>query len=59
MLLIEVATPQEKHLPRQGEKLVKLIAGSRPATVEHTKGGNVVEVEAEQLVKLILDFLKG
>ena len=24
-LLIEVTTPQEKHLPRQGEKLVKLI----------------------------------
>jgi pimeloyl-ACP methyl ester carboxylesterase len=58
-LLIEVATPQERHLPRQGEKLVKLIAGSRLATVEHSRGGNVVEVEAEQLVKLILDFLKG
>jgi pimeloyl-ACP methyl ester carboxylesterase len=58
-LLIEVAVPQEKHLGRQGEKLVKLIAGSQLATVEHTAGGNVVEVEAEQLAKLILAFLKG
>jgi hypothetical protein len=58
-LLIEVAVPQEKHLGRQGEKLVRLIAGSQLATVEHTAGGNVVEVEAEKLAKLILAFLKG
>ena len=53
-LIIEVAIPQEKHLGRQGEKLKTLIAGSRLATVEHTKGGTVVEVEAEQLAKLVL-----
>jgi len=58
-LLIEVAVPQEKHLGRQGEKLVKLIPGSQLATVEHSTGGAVVEVEAEQLAKLVLDFLKG
>lgn len=58
-LIIEVAIPQEKHLGRQGEKLKTLIAGSRLATVEHTKGGTVVEVEAEQLAKLVLDFLAG
>jgi pimeloyl-ACP methyl ester carboxylesterase len=57
-LLIEVATPQEEHLGRQGEKLVNLIAGSQLATVEHTAGGIVVETETEQLAKLILDFLK-
>lgn len=57
-LLIEVVTPEEKHLGRQGEKLVELIAGSRLDTVEHSTGGNVVEVEAEQLAELILAFLK-
>jgi pimeloyl-ACP methyl ester carboxylesterase len=58
-LLIEVATPQEEHLGRQGEKLVKLIAGSQLVTMEHAQGGIVVEVEAEQLAKLILDFLSS
>ena len=58
-LLIEVATPQEEHLGRQGEKLVKLIVGSQLITVEHAGGGIFVEVEAEQLAKLILDFLSG
>jgi hypothetical protein len=54
-----VATPQEEHLGRQGEKLVKLVPSSRLATVEHTAGDNVVEAEAEELAKLILDFLQG
>jgi pimeloyl-ACP methyl ester carboxylesterase len=58
-LIIEVATPQEEHLGRQGEKLVKLISGSQLATIEHTKGGIVVEAEAEGLARLVLDFLKG
>ena len=58
-LIIEVATPPEAHLGRQGEKLVKLIAGSRLATVEHTAGGLAVEAKAEELARLILDFLKG
>jgi pimeloyl-ACP methyl ester carboxylesterase len=58
-LIIEVATPQEAHLGRQGEKLLKLIAGSRLATVAHTAGDLVVEAEAEQLAKLVLDFLEG
>jgi pimeloyl-ACP methyl ester carboxylesterase len=58
-LLIEVATPQEEHLGRQGEKLVKLIAGSQLVTVEHAVGGIMVEVEAERLAKLILDFLSS
>lgn len=57
-LIIEVATPQEEHLGRQGEKLVKLVPSSRLATVEHTAGGTVVEAEAEKLVRLILDFLR-
>jgi pimeloyl-ACP methyl ester carboxylesterase len=58
-LIIEVETPEEAHLERQGGKLVKLIPGSRLATVAHTKGGLVVEAEAEELARLILDFLKG
>lgn len=58
-LIIEVATPQEEHLGRQGEKLVKLIPGSRLATVAHTAGkGLAVEAEAEELARLILDFLE-
>ena len=56
-LIIEVATPQEAHLERQGDKLVRLVPGSRLATVEHTAGGIVVETEAEQVARLILDFL--
>ena len=58
-LIIEVATPPEAHLGRQGEKLVKLVPGSRLATVEHTAGGLAVEAKAEELARLILDFLKG
>jgi pimeloyl-ACP methyl ester carboxylesterase len=58
-LIIEVATPQEEHLGRQGEKLVKLVPSSRLATVEHVGGGIVVEAKAEELARLILDFLKG
>jgi len=58
-LIIEVATPEEEHLGRQGEKLVKLVPGSRLATVEHTAGGLVVEAEAEKFARLILDFLTG
>ena len=58
-LIIEVVTPQEAHLGRQGEKLVKLVPGSRLATVEHTADGIVVEAEPEELARLILDFLKG
>lgn len=57
-LVIEVRTPPEAHLPPQGEKLVKLIPGSRLATVEHTAGGLVVEARAEELARLILDFLE-
>ena len=57
-LIIEVATPQERHLERQGGKLVKLIAGSRLATVEHTSGGIVVEAEADRLAELIQSFLR-
>ncbi len=58
-LIIEVATPQEEHLGRQGEKLVKLVPSSRLATVDHTADGTVVEAKAEELARLILDFLKG
>ena len=58
-LIIEVATPQEEHLGRQGEKLVKLVPGSRLATIEHSAGGLVVEAKPEELAGLILDFLKG
>lgn len=58
-LIIEVETPEEAHLGRQGEKLVRLVPGSRLATVAHTSGGAVVEAEAEALARLILDFLKG
>jgi pimeloyl-ACP methyl ester carboxylesterase len=58
-LIIEVETPEEAHLERQGGKLVKLVPGSRLATVVHTTGGMTVEAEAEVLARLILDFLKG
>ena len=57
-LIIEVATPPEAHLGRQGEKLLKLIPGSRLATVEHDAGGLAVEAKAEELARLTLDFLK-
>ena len=56
-LIIEVATPQEDHLGRQGEKLVKLVPDSRLATIEHTVGGMAVEAEAPELARLILGFL--
>ena len=56
-LIIEVATPHEDHLGRQGEKLVKLVPDSRLATIEHTAGGMAVEAEARQLARLILGFL--
>lgn len=58
-LIIEVVTPQEEHLGRQGGKLVKLVSNSRLATVEHTGDGIAVETKAEELAILILDFLKG
>jgi pimeloyl-ACP methyl ester carboxylesterase len=57
-LIIEVETPDEAHLGRQGEKLVKLIPGSKLASVAHTTAGLAVEAEAEELAALILDFLK-
>jgi pimeloyl-ACP methyl ester carboxylesterase len=56
-LIVEVETPEEAHLERQGGKLVKLVPGSRLASVTHTAGGLVVEVEAEELARLILEFL--
>jgi hypothetical protein len=58
-LIIEVATPEEGHLGLQGESLVKLVQDSRLATVKHTTGGLVVEAKAEELARLILDFLRG
>ncbi len=57
-LIIEVATPGEEHLGRQGEKLVELVPHSRLATVKHTSSHTVVEAEAEELATLILDFLR-
>ncbi len=58
-LIIEVRVPDEAHLSPQGEKLLKLIPGSRLATVEHTAGGIIVEAPAaDQLARLILDFLR-
>jgi pimeloyl-ACP methyl ester carboxylesterase len=57
-LIIEIETPEEAHLDRQGEKLLRLVPGSRLATVAHTTGGLVVEAMAEELAVLILDFLK-
>jgi pimeloyl-ACP methyl ester carboxylesterase len=56
-LIVEVVTPQEERLGRQGEKLAELIPGGRLATVRHTAGGLVVEAEAEKLAGLTLDFL--
>jgi len=56
-LVIEVETPEEAHLERQGAKLLKLVRGSRLASIAHSKGGLVVETEAEAVAKLILDFL--
>ncbi len=56
-LIIEVATPQEAHLERQGEKLVRLVPGSRLVAIEHKAGGIVVEAEPEQVARLVLDFL--
>jgi hypothetical protein len=41
------------------EKLAKVIAGSQLVTVEHPGSGLFVEVEAEQIAKLILDFLSS
>jgi len=56
-LIIEVATPDENHLGRQGDKLVKLVPDSRLVTLEHTAGGMVVDAEAQELAWLILGFL--
>lgn len=58
-LIIEVVTPGEAHLGRQGEKLITLVPGGRLATVEHASGGMVVETQAEEIAKLILDFLRA
>jgi pimeloyl-ACP methyl ester carboxylesterase len=58
-LIIEIATPPEAHLGLQGEKLVKLVPGSRLATVENNTGGLAVEAKAEELARLTLEFLKG
>ena len=58
-LIIEIEAPEEAHLGRQGGKLLKLIPGSRLATIAHTRGGIAVETEAEELAILVLDFLKG
>ena len=57
-LIIEVETPDEAHLGRQGENLLKLIPGSQLARVTHTTVGLAVEAEAEELARLTLDFLK-
>ncbi len=57
-LIIEVETPEEAHLGRQGEELAKLISGSRLARVAHTKGGIAVEAEPQAFANLILSFLK-
>jgi len=56
-LIIEVEAPEEAHLGRQGEKLVKLIPGSSLAKVAHSGGSIAVEVAAEEFARLILDFL--
>ena len=58
-LIIEIETPEEAQLGRQGEKLQQLVAGSRLATLASTAGGIAVETEAEQLARLVLDFLQG
>jgi len=57
-LIIEVEVAEEAHLGRQGKKLVKLIPGSRLATVAQTKGGIAVEAHAEEFARLILEFLE-
>ncbi len=57
-LIIEILTPPEAHLGRQGDKLVKLVPGSRLATVENNTGGLAVEAKAEELARLTLEFLK-
>ncbi len=58
-LIVEVVTPAEAHLARQGERLTALVPGSRLATVEHAIGGMVVETQAEEIARLILDFLRA
>ena len=42
---------------KRGSHLVKLVRGSRLATLEHTRGGMAVEAEAEPLARLVPDFL--
>ncbi len=56
-LIVEVVVPDERHLERQGEKLLGLVPGSRLLTVEHDGGGLVVETKAEEMARVILDFL--
>jgi pimeloyl-ACP methyl ester carboxylesterase len=58
-LIIEVETPSEEHLERQGKKLVKLVPNSRLATVSHAGGGIAVEAKAEEFARLIVGFLQA
>lgn len=57
-LVIEMRVPNEAHLPALGAKIVQRIPNSSLATVEHTAGGNAMEVKAEEFAQLILGFLK-
>lgn len=56
-LIIEVEIPAEEHLGRQGAKLIQLVPNSRLATVHHRSGGMAVEAKAEEIARLLLDFL--
>ena len=55
-LIIEVRVPSEAHLPPQGELLKALVPDSHLATVENPAGGQAVDVKADELARLTIDF---
>ncbi|MFN8559844.1 MAG: alpha/beta hydrolase [Dehalococcoidia bacterium] len=56
-LIVEVRVPSEAHLAPQGPKLIRLVPNSRLATVTLPAAGMAVEVKADEMAGLVLDFL--
>ena len=58
-LIIEVRVPSEAHLPPQGELLVERVPRSRLFTLDNPAGGQAVDVKAEELARVTIEFLTG
>ncbi|MSO65373.1 MAG: alpha/beta hydrolase [Alphaproteobacteria bacterium] len=55
-LIVELATPQEDHLGRQGEAVCKLLKRGELVVFENTDR-DVLERDPKQLARAVLDFL--